>query len=130
MENHQIQFENFFTLKETYKAYDKRRKNVVLERGSSFNDRRPRNPKLKWGFDYTDLVPFLEEGKNQQYPWNWIGLQIRQQMTQSFLKTHFFRFQHKIESHKYTVSSAVQWIFKTEITQTADQNKIRFCCNI
>ena len=51
-------------------------------------------------------------------------------MTQSFLKTHFFRFQHKVESHKYTVSSAVQWIFKTEITQTADQNKIRFRRNI
>ena len=78
-------------------------------------NRRPKNPKLRWGFDYNDLKPFLNEAKDQQYPWNWIGLRIKNLMTKSFLNNHYFRFQKPNNEQKYMVSSAIQWICKAEI---------------
>ena len=119
-DNIELQFESFYQSDQTFKKYDKQRKNTTLERSISFSLRRPRNPKFKWGFDYNDISPFLSLSENEQYRWNWIGLQLKPKMTSMFLKSHFFRCQKK-DGHKWSVSSAIKWINKNQNSDSTNK---------
>ena len=92
-----------------------------MERSLSFSLRRPKNPKFKWGFDYNDICPFLSISENEQYRWNWIGLQLKPKMTSMFLKSHYFRCQIKA-GHRWSVSSAIRWINKNQISDSYNTN--------
>jgi len=76
----------------------------------------PKNHKSVWGFDFSDIIPLLKDAQQQRYPWNWIGLQLKEsgKLTAYFLENHFFRRQQHIvtNSNQYTVSSAIKWVIR------------------
>ena len=49
-------YNNFYQSEETFLRYDTRRKNSTLEKYSQLAIRRPKNVKISWGFNYTDII--------------------------------------------------------------------------
>jgi len=108
-----IIFNNFHLSEETYSRYDRRRKTTLLESDKKLFHRCPKNHKSLWGFDFNDIQPLLSEAEKQQYPWNWIGLNLKEseKLTTTFLENHYFRRQEHNDT-QYTVSSAIKWVIK------------------
>jgi len=80
------------------------------------------------------VSPLLDSAKNEQYSWNWIGRQLQSTITSIFLKYHYFQFQKRTKFHKYSVSSAIQWLVKNEIVlhepNSRHLKKTRYCCTV
>ena len=108
-----IMFNNFHMSEETYLRYDRRRRTTLLESDKKLFHRCPKNHKSLWGFDFNDIQPLLSEAEKQQYPWNWIGLNLKEseKLTTTFLENHYFRRQEHNDT-QYTVSSAIKWVIK------------------
>ena len=85
-------FQNFHLSDETYSQWDKRRKASSLETDKDLFIRCPKNYKTVWGIGWTDIQQFLPVPIKERYPWNWIGLQLKEngKLTDFFLKNHYF----------------------------------------
>ena len=97
-------FQNFHSSEETYSRWDRKRKSSLLESDDDLFRRRPKNHKTVWGFDFSDIEPLLSESTKYRYPFNWIGLQLKEtgKLTSYFLDNHYFRNQKHEERKLWT----------------------------